>query len=443
MTARKKIKFNLYNVTDGEKKAKVSYSLDNRADGRKCVTIYAESYSSDLAAIFDGEGYVNKSDPMTDYFERGRVVFTEDSPRYAEVRSAVEAILDRLEVKSLMRRGGMSEEEAKAEAAEKRSKREAEQEAYAERAKVRMAEEAKAKAAREAKVERIRSGETFDAATVEVNGYPITVGTRVHYTGDMANLGGDGLVVAVHPNSSYGHTFEIVMDDGRHMPLVMPFSFEARPGRRFKTMAEHDPNRVNPRKAVKVLPFTPPKVVPTLEPDGTVGERPYSGSEMERLQKAHASLALAPEAPPLPLPEPLPGPYFVTVDFPVVNKQCSLEDNDRSCQDWGVRRERVKVTEVMDLDQSEFDEFASSFLSDRPEHFGEERGGSRSDEDFEADSYRTMSPAERERYRRTCYTVGVLVTAPARPQLVVNCEGYPYARYVGRVIAELARRVAV
>ena len=49
------IKFNKHNVTDTETKikARVLYSLDNRIDGRKCVTIYAKDYDRSLGKIFN------------------------------------------------------------------------------------------------------------------------------------------------------------------------------------------------------------------------------------------------------------------------------------------------------------------------------------------------------------------------------------------------------
>ena len=45
------MKFNKYNVSDGQNKARVHYSLDNRIDGRKCVTIYAKDYINKLHEI--------------------------------------------------------------------------------------------------------------------------------------------------------------------------------------------------------------------------------------------------------------------------------------------------------------------------------------------------------------------------------------------------------
>lgn len=80
------IKFNKFNVTNGTDKARVSYSLDNRADGRKCVTLYAKDYSDTLAKVF-GDLYRNETDFQTDYFDKGKVVLFETHPLYAVSRA--------------------------------------------------------------------------------------------------------------------------------------------------------------------------------------------------------------------------------------------------------------------------------------------------------------------------------------------------------------------
>lgn len=84
------IKFNKYNVTDTNTKvkAKVLYSLDNRVDGRKCVTIYAKDYTRNLGELFDN--YTNETDTMTDYFDQGHIDLFEDSPYYVEARKRAE-----------------------------------------------------------------------------------------------------------------------------------------------------------------------------------------------------------------------------------------------------------------------------------------------------------------------------------------------------------------
>ena len=84
----KMIKFNKYNVTntDTKVKARVHYSVDNRIDGQKCVTIYAKDYNDALGNIFNTE-YENNTDTMTDYFEKGKVVIFENHPEYAAARA--------------------------------------------------------------------------------------------------------------------------------------------------------------------------------------------------------------------------------------------------------------------------------------------------------------------------------------------------------------------
>lgn len=85
------IKFNKYNITNGTVKARVWYSLDNRVDGRSCVTIYAKDYSNlALEEIFAGET-INNTDTMTDYFEKSRVVLFPDHPFYSAARARAES----------------------------------------------------------------------------------------------------------------------------------------------------------------------------------------------------------------------------------------------------------------------------------------------------------------------------------------------------------------
>jgi hypothetical protein len=79
------IKFQKYYVTNGSVKAKIFYSLDNRIDNKQCVTLYAKEYGHALGDIFKTE-YVNKTDSMTDYFDKGKVTLFVDHPLYAAAR---------------------------------------------------------------------------------------------------------------------------------------------------------------------------------------------------------------------------------------------------------------------------------------------------------------------------------------------------------------------
>lgn len=79
------VRFGVFAVTKGKLKARVHYSLDNRVDGRACVTIYDRDYGDDLRAIIP-TGYENDTDSMVDYFDRGRVVLFEGHPLYEAAR---------------------------------------------------------------------------------------------------------------------------------------------------------------------------------------------------------------------------------------------------------------------------------------------------------------------------------------------------------------------
>lgn len=83
------IKFNKHNVTNGTSKARVFYSLDNRADGRKVVTIYGKTCLERLKPIFVETE--NNSDSMTDYIESDCVKIFENNPLYVDLRKKVES----------------------------------------------------------------------------------------------------------------------------------------------------------------------------------------------------------------------------------------------------------------------------------------------------------------------------------------------------------------
>jgi hypothetical protein len=83
------IKFNKHHVTNGEIKARVFYSLDNRTDNKPCVTIYSKDYNMNLGKILP-QGYKNDSDMQSDYSDAGRVVLLENHPLYKIARERAE-----------------------------------------------------------------------------------------------------------------------------------------------------------------------------------------------------------------------------------------------------------------------------------------------------------------------------------------------------------------
>lgn len=85
------LKFNQYHVTDGVRKAKVFYSLDNHATHPQCVTLYARDYSDILGQLFPAD-YRNQTDIQTDYVEHGHVTLTPGHPAYTAARARAERV---------------------------------------------------------------------------------------------------------------------------------------------------------------------------------------------------------------------------------------------------------------------------------------------------------------------------------------------------------------
>lgn len=84
------LKFNMHHITNGVLKARVWYALDNRTDGQKVVTIYSKDYGNELGQLFSDE-YENRTDTMTDLFDKGTVRLFEDHPLYSAARTRAES----------------------------------------------------------------------------------------------------------------------------------------------------------------------------------------------------------------------------------------------------------------------------------------------------------------------------------------------------------------
>jgi len=84
------IKFNKFCVTNGVIKARVFYGLDDRGDGRKCVTLYAKDYES-FGEIFP-DVYENDTEKVYGTHEGLlRLRLFESNPLYQAARDRVEA----------------------------------------------------------------------------------------------------------------------------------------------------------------------------------------------------------------------------------------------------------------------------------------------------------------------------------------------------------------
>ena len=71
----------------------------------------------------------------------------------------------------------------------------------------------------------------------------MTRGTRFYYTGDMANIDGEGSISRVINSPKWGMSYDLVFDDGRLFRGVSPLSFEPGPGRRFWPLTEWKAHR--------------------------------------------------------------------------------------------------------------------------------------------------------------------------------------------------------
>jgi hypothetical protein len=137
------------------------------------------------------------------------------------------------------------------------------------------------------------------------------------------------------------------------------------------------------------------------------------------------------------------GPdQWILVNFPRMNKQHHIDDNDAEIRADIVARdsfpERCKIVRTIRLSNDEFDLFSVSMLDDRAEWF-DGTGGSRSDVELLQDkSWHDISTdlGLTRMWYASSYIPVVRVMRAARqwagPDIYVNCEGLNYARYAGR-----------
>lgn len=130
------------------------------------------------------------------------------------------------------------------------------------------------------------------------------------------------------------------------------------------------------------------------------------------------------------------GPVFaegdyLTAQFTNISKLGTL---DEYLQPGRARvKTLVKVQKALKLTNEQFDEFANNLLESRSD-LG--KGGTATDsplitqEDM-GRSLSEMSPEKKAEWERTAYRLGTVVMAPDRATIVVDPQGYDYARYVG------------
>ena len=69
-------------------------------------------------------------------------------------------------------------------------------------------------------------------------------GDRIYYTGDMANIEDEGIIIKRHEADNYAPVnYDIHLNDGREFRRVYHLSFAAGSGRRFWLLSEYKADR--------------------------------------------------------------------------------------------------------------------------------------------------------------------------------------------------------
>ena len=76
-------------------------------------------------------------------------------------------------------------------------------------------------------------------------------GTKIFYTGDMANGEGYGHIVKAYSNQIYSEVYDIEMNDGRKFPALTAANFSKGPGQRFHIASDYDREKTRRLEAFK------------------------------------------------------------------------------------------------------------------------------------------------------------------------------------------------
>lgn len=125
---------------------------------------------------------------------------------------------------------------------------------------------------------------------------------------------------------------------------------------------------------------------------------------------------------------------FVQVNFPALNKNCTLSENDKAIAEKP-RQTKCKVCKVLKVCAAVYTALGKSLMDDN-DSLWEKIGGAESDMlvDGKEPTFEQLcaNASLMDQFRATCWTNVVIVTDGKRA-FVVNTEGYEYARYVGRL----------
>ena len=125
--------------------------------------------------------------------------------------------------------------------------------------------------------------------------------------------------------------------------------------------------------------------------------------------------------------------FFVDATFPAMNKMDWLSDYESQSRSY---ESEANVSRLIFLTDKAFKKFTTSLLS-KWDFLGEGRGGCNShfELDREVTSYMEMSEEERKSWNEEQYVMAdMIINEETKQKILVNQEGYSYARYVGFIV---------
>jgi len=123
-------------------------------------------------------------------------------------------------------------------------------------------------------------------------------------------------------------------------------------------------------------------------------------------------------------------PSFMEGQFPNTNKNDAVTECKEQISSGKFYIELCYVEEFVLLSEKEYDYFAGHLLTTYSWLDGKGGNGTTTPVEREVKSFYEYTEAEQEQYRKGLYTKCVAVVAPNREAILVDPQGYSYARYI-------------
>jgi hypothetical protein len=127
-------------------------------------------------------------------------------------------------------------------------------------------------------------------------------------------------------------------------------------------------------------------------------------------------------------------PFFYSANFAKLNRNETIEEYERKCESGDYNDNEIQVVEHWTMTNEQYDSYTQRLLDGFDFIAGKGGNGSHNESMLrEVEDWFDYTEAEKQIWRDGAYAIAVAISAPDRDVIVVDTQGYNYARYVGLI----------